>query len=351
MVTADAELLDHALAVTASAGVEAAVIDDPLAARASWSAATIIIVGIDLAPRLLGLGLPRRPETYVVGPESRQHELAACSAPLGAAVVSLPESAGWLSGAVADVSGSRRDSRTVAVVGGVGGAGVSTLAAAVAGAGVRRRLSTFLVDADPLGGGLDVVLGAERVSGWRWSRLARAQGHVGDLRGHVLQVDGLDLLSHDREPAEVRPESMTAVLTSVGRSHALVVVDVGRHDLVGIGGAVVGQADRTMLVVPARVRAVAAAEQVLGRLTDLGAETELVVRAVRGGLEPSAVGHGLGRPVLGVVVDDADVRRSAERGEPPGRRAGSSLGRVAAELLDAVLPLDRDTRPRRGFGG
>src|SRR3712207_7123198 len=39
-------------------------------------------------------------------------------------------------------------------------------------------LRTLLVDADPLGGGLDLVLGWEQVDGLRWPSLAEADGRV-----------------------------------------------------------------------------------------------------------------------------------------------------------------------------
>src|SRR5579875_2141374 len=76
-------------------------------------------------------------------------------------------------GEVGDVAG------VVAVLGGSGGVGASTFAAALATAAGRA----VLVDCDPLGGGIDVLLGVEAVPGARWSGL-RVNG--GRLDPHAL---------------------------------------------------------------------------------------------------------------------------------------------------------------------
>ncbi|WP_155886161.1 hypothetical protein [Actinoalloteichus caeruleus] len=58
------------------------------------------------------------------------------------------------------------------------GAGASTFAASVAWASARRGGHPLLVDRDPLGGGLDLALGMEKVSGPRWSGCSTATGRL-----------------------------------------------------------------------------------------------------------------------------------------------------------------------------
>ena len=53
----------------------------------------------------------------------------------------------------------------ICVVGGSGGVGASTLAAALAFVAARQAARSVLVDTDRLGGGLDLLIGAERVDG------------------------------------------------------------------------------------------------------------------------------------------------------------------------------------------
>src|SRR5437879_9450609 len=71
----------------------------------------------------------------------------------------------------------------IGVLSGCGGAGASVLAAVLAAAAER----CMLIDCDHLGGGIDVLLGCERVPGPRW-RHVRLRG--GELDPSVL-LDGL----------------------------------------------------------------------------------------------------------------------------------------------------------------
>ena len=89
-------------------------------------------------------------------------------------VVVLPEDEAWLVSALTEAAeGSSRAGPVLAVAGGRGGAGASVLAAAVAITAVRAGERALLVDCDPLGGGLDLVL-ARR--GRRGVALARGRG-------------------------------------------------------------------------------------------------------------------------------------------------------------------------------
>ena len=74
----------------------------------------------------------------------------------------------------------------------------------------RSGQRTALVDLDPAGGGLDLLVGAERLDGWRWPRLASARGHLGDLGDQLPCVDGVEVLSMGRGVDAVRPPSEAA---------------------------------------------------------------------------------------------------------------------------------------------
>jgi secretion/DNA translocation related CpaE-like protein len=346
VLTADLELLDDVLAVAAAAGVEPQVVADAGSVRPLWTAAATVVVGVDQAAQLAKLVLPRRPDVFVVGADSFRDEVCAWSLPLGAAVVLLPSGAGRLSTALADATGlGAGKGQVVAVVGGSGGVGTSTVAAALAFVGAQRGLRTMLVDADPIGGGLDLLVGAERVPGWRWPRLAAARGHLGDLAGQLPQVEGVDVLSMARGSGlpESGPdvEQMTAVLLSATRSHQLVVVDVPRH-LPPAGREALRRADLGLLLVLAQLRGIAAAQQLGTQLEDACTAVNLLVRLTRPkGLAADAVADSLGLSLAGALTDDPSLSVGAARGEPPGRSGRSPLARSCRAVLDELTVLGR----------
>ena len=345
MATVDPELLEQVLATAAAAAVEPAVVTGVDGLRPHWSSAAVVVIGVELAAAVAAAGFERRPEVYVAGVAADHEALCAWSGPLGAAVVVLPDSAGWLTASMADLARHRRGrGRLVAVLGGSGGVGASTWAAGLAITAAHRDLATALVDADPLGGGLDLLMGAERSAGWRWSRLAGARGHLGDLSAQLPSAGGVDLLSVGRsEPGDPGPpgaEQLSAVLRSMSRSHELTVVDLPRFPD-WIARDVCRQADVVVVLARADVRGVSATRAVLDRLVDAPGPG-LVVRTRRTGVVTArAVAEGLGLVLLGTVADDNAVRLAAERGDPPprGTRAGPAESFRAA--LSKALAADR----------
>jgi secretion/DNA translocation related CpaE-like protein len=336
VVTADEELLDQVLAVAAAVDVELEVLPDAGAVRSRWAGAAAVLIGVDQASAVAAMMLPRRAEAYVVGPDHARDLLHAWSVPLGAAVASLPSGVGWLTGAVADAVGSRiGGGRLLAVVGASGGAGASTCAAGLVVTAALRAQRCLLVDADPLGGGIDLLLGAERAPGWRWPRLIAARGHLGDLAGQVPRVDGVDVLSMARtESSDPGPDAMKAVLISATRSHDLVVVDLPRT-LGPAGREVLRRADALVLTAVADLRSIAAGTRLLEQLGDVSGTTGLVVRVPRRRtVGPETVAEGLGLPLLAWVAEDPSLRAGAERGDPPARMSRSALGRACRAVLD-----------------
>ena len=336
VVTADEELLDQVLAVGAAAGVEFEVLSDAGAARSLWAVASAVVVGVDQAAAVAQMLLPRRAEAYVVGLDDARDLVHAWSVPLGAAVVLLPSGVSWLTGAIADAVGSRVGSgRLLAVVGASGGAGTSTFAAGLAIVAAQHDQRCLLIDADPFGGGIDLLVGAERAPGWRWPRLMAARGHLGGLAGQLPQVDGVDVLSMARnEWSEPGAEAMKAVLLSATRSHDLVVVDLPRQ-LGSAGGEVVRRADIMVMTAVADLRGIAAGVGVLSHLGDAGAVAGLVVRVPRPRtVSAETVAEGLGLPLLARMNEDAVLRVAAERGDPPGRASRSGMTKACQTVLD-----------------
>jgi len=323
--------------------VEPEVVADPALLSTAWARAPLVLVGVDLAAEVAALVLPSRRGVFLVGLDQGLTDVCAWSVPLGAAVLALPSGADALAAAVAEVGGRRaRTGRLVAVVGGSGGVGGSTCAAGLAVVGARLGRRTALVDVDERGGGLDLLIGAEGADGWRWPRFAGARGFLGDLHGQLPHSDGVDVLSMAREApagAPVGAEQLRAVLSSVTRTHDLVVVDLPRS-LTPACREALRQADDVLLVVRADLRGIAAARELLQDVGPASASVRLLVREGRvRGVEPAAVAGALGLPRAGTVPFDAGLVLAAERGDPPGRSPRSALARSCRHILEALPPL------------
>ncbi|HUR12931.1 MAG TPA: septum site-determining protein Ssd [Mycobacteriales bacterium] len=342
LVTTDPLALDDLLRLAALAGVDADVVQDLGEVRRLWDHAPLVLVGEDVLDELVAQRLARRDGVLVLGRDLDDAGVWQRAVDLGAQrVVFLPDAERWLAEALADaVEGGAERGSVLAVVGGRGGAGATTLACALAQTAARRGTSTLLVDGDPLGGGIDVVFRAEEASGVRWPDLAGTRGRIpaAALARGLPRVADLALLSWDRGDAvQVPVEAARAVLSAARRSHSLVVVDVPRH-VDEVGREVLLAATTTLLLVPAEVRAAAAAARVAARLAQHCRDVRLVVRGpAPAGLTAEEVERALGLPLVGEVRAEPHLARSLEEGELPAARRGSPLGGLCHALLDALL--------------
>jgi secretion/DNA translocation related CpaE-like protein len=257
-------------------------------------------------------------------------------------VVFLPDGEQWLVEMLAEsVEPVRLSGELVAVVGGRGGAGATTLAAALALTASRLGRSTLLVDSDPLGGGIDLVFGGESDAGVRWPDLGATRGRVAGsaLTGALPRMSDLSVLSWDRgDVLQVPGEAMETVLEAGRRSCELVVADLPRA-LDEAGRVVLSLASLVLLVVPAEVRAAAAATRVATQLAPLCADVRLVVRGPSpSGLGADEIGRALGLPLLGFLSPEPGLDLALERGEPPGRRGRGPLSALCEAVIDELLP-------------
>ncbi|MDQ1603125.1 MAG: hypothetical protein QOE01_970 [Actinomycetota bacterium] len=342
LVTADPTLLDELLRLAAAAGVDPDVAADVAAARPHWSGAALVVLGADLAEAAARRGLPRRPDVVLVGRDLDDADIWSCAVDAGAeTVMLLPDAQSMLVNKLGE-SADRAvtASTTVGVVGGRGGAGASTLATALALTGARSGLQTMLVDGDPLGGGIDLLVGGEDTRGLRWPDLVSSEGRVNgrDLRDSLLDVGDLRVLSWDRgEALSIPAPAMRSVLAAAGRTSDLVVVDLPRR-IDPAAEVALAAAALTLLVVPAELRAVAAAARVaagLGRLTD---EVRVVVRGpAPGGLTAALVADSLALLLAGWLRAEPGLEQALERGVPPSRGGRGPLARLCRQVLDELV--------------
>lgn len=333
IATADAAVLDDGLRWCAALGVAADQAADVVAVRRAWRRASVVVVGHDIAAELARAALPRREHVVIIAPDPDAWWSVAVT--LGAAAVCRPQEEDRVIDVLAGALDGRGEACVVAVVGGVGGAGASTLTVALGLAARRRRLRPLVVDADPLGGGLDLVLGAERAEGLRWDDFGSTRGRVdaGSLAGVLPVHRGVASLSWATGVRRELPEAVPSVLDAATRGFDVVAVDVPRR-LDAVGAEIVGRSVLTALLVPEEIASVAAARQVVSLLDGCAPAIGLISAARPSGIGPAALSDALEMPVLARLRPDRRVRGAVDRGLGPG--SSRRLRRAADAVLDAL---------------
>ena len=207
----------------------------------------------------------------------------------------------------ARVLGMRAKSR-IGVLAGCGGAGASVFAAVLAACAAAAAGHACLIDCDPIGGGIDVLLGCERTAGSRWSQV-RLRG--GDLDPAVLRNclpawQGVSVLAVD-DPGTLQPAAVLQIADAAALAGP-VVLDVARWPS-PVRTAALSCCDLAVLVTPAEVRGVTAAAAIAAGLDP--AATAVVVRGASRALSADRIGTVLGLPVLGELPYDPASRHSA----------------------------------------
>jgi secretion/DNA translocation related CpaE-like protein len=254
-------------------------------------------------------------------------------------VLTLPEDSRRLVDALALArEGAEPSGRLLCVVGGSGGLGASSLAAALAWAASTSGSRATLVDLDPVGGGADLLLGLERAEGLRWPDLSEARGVVpaGALYERLPLAGQVAVVACGRvsagTAAGVPPLAAASVVAAARRGMGAVVADLPRWQTEA-ADAVIGASDVVLAVVAAEVRGVAAAAVTIDRVASLCDDIHVVLRTRQHGrLGAAQISDCLRRPIAATLTVDARVAAAAERGELLASLRRSQLGSVAKDL-------------------
>jgi secretion/DNA translocation related CpaE-like protein len=228
----------------------------------------------------------------------------------------------------------------VGVVSGCGGAGASVFSAVLAGVAALWGVA-FLVDCDPLGGGIDVLLGCEQTAGARWKQVQVRGGELDPelLRDGLPTWGGVSFLAAD-SPIPLDPLAVGSVMSAAAKVGP-VVLDLPRWSTDARLPALEA-CDLVVLVTPAEVRAVTSSSVVLAGLAADGVPLPRVAVAVRGTsrvLAPSRISSLLDIPVLGVLPHDSASSRPAGMQFGQVRRAT----RAVADSAWAHVSMPRPT--------
>jgi MinD-like ATPase involved in chromosome partitioning or flagellar assembly len=374
-ITEDPELLDLVLRLGAASGVTVAAV-----AEAGWQAAiprraSSVLIDARCAAQLTEIPAGAHRVAVLCTDEPSTMTWRRALSLRADRVIQLPdEQQALLDWLVQGAAESPTRARTIAVTGGRGGVGASTLVAALARTAQRDgRGPVTVLDLDALGGGLDLLLGCEDVPGLRWSGVADVRGRVSAsaLRSALPVDEGVALLTWDRDddgglgdseltpadfqavdrsagipagvrgtradPAGVRrprPETVSDIVVAAQHGTGLVLMDLPRGDDAPAATAL-ALADCLVLVSTADVRGVASAGSVLRGLAGLCDDVRVVVRRTAYAVADStAVATSLGLPVVAEVPTIRGMERAINEGLGPS--ATGRLRRECRRILDAV---------------
>ena len=350
LITRDDRLLDDLLRLAAAAGSSLDVAHDTTSGLRGWSAASVVLVGADLAGRVAEQRPPRRDHVHVVGHAPVAGEVFRSALGAGALdVVELPGADAWLVELLTDAADAADGragpvGRMVGVVGGSGGAGATTFACALALTAARAARAA-LVDFDPLGPGIDRVVGLDRATGVRWAALMSSPGRLGSrsLRAALPDKAGLAVLTWEAgSPAALDASAVREVLSAARRGNDVVVLDLPRA-LDEVSAEVVTRCDEVLVLTEPSIPGVASAGRMTGVLRPLNEHLGLVVRRARAAVPTDQVAGVLGVPVVAEVPHQRRLAEHVQLGLGPVHPPRSSLARAARAALAA--PVHRSGLP------
>ncbi|MFW0786577.1 septum site-determining protein Ssd [Gordonia sp. CPCC 206044] len=321
---------------------------EPARCRREWLRSDAVAVDLHALELLRDLRPPRRDGVVVITDAEPPTAIWRSAVDLGAEhVVALPDDEARLVGILTDFRAPQRNpAGAVAVVGGHGGAGATTLAAAVALECADRAGRVLLLDVDEFGAGIDLALGIENTGGLRWQDLTLEGGAVrGDTLHSALPHvhDRLSVLAPRRDGA--RRIGVDAVLATMdaGRVHGdIVVVDLPRATG-AVADAVLDSVDLVVIVTTATVSGVAASRTVHTWVSGHAATGGVAVRGpAPSGLRCTEIAAAVGAPLIVGYRSDPGLPTRMDSGRLPmsarsglrraaravGRRLGDGPGRV-----------------------
>jgi secretion/DNA translocation related CpaE-like protein len=335
-VIGDAELSANVDRVVAAVGARAVAAAAP--GRRNWLSAAAVILDDQGARRCVAAAVPRRDGVLLVATGEPSPPVWTAAVDVGAGhVCVLPAQEAVLVRRLAEAvdsgAAAGRCGPVVGVVGGRGGAGASVFAAALAACADNA----LLIDTDPCGGGIDLLLGGEAAPGLRWPDLQLHNGRLAwsALREVLPRRDGVSILSGTRAFHEIDPGALAAVLDAGRRGGVAVICDLPRH-LSPAALCAVQCADLVAVLTSCDVRSAAAASGLVTALSRVNPNVGLVVRGPSpGGLRAVEVAAAAAAPLLASMRAEHQLAQQLEHG---GLRLGrrSPLAGAARRVLDVV---------------
>ena len=331
--------------LAAAADVEPRVVGEPIEAIAEWGTASVVLVGEDVAAELAGLSPGRRDGVHliarsVMAPTPVEDVFKAAIALGAESVLELPTSNAKLVDLLTDLDDPPAAGVLIGVVGGSGGVGATTLSCALA-QGAAGSGRAMVVDTDPLGPGLDRLLGMDDQPGVRWNDLQDTEGRLGSrmLRDCVPRAAGSGsagpgVLTWSPGQVSVSPGVLRETLAAARRGHDMVVLDLARHASTTI--ELISRCDVVFVVARASVAGLASAMRLVSSMGGMDLPATLVLRP--GGIRLVDAERATGLRVSHQLGHQRGLSQALDLGLGPLHSRRGPLARVVRDMLRQVEP-------------
>ncbi len=240
----------------------------------------------------------------------------------------------------------------IVITSGKGGVGKTTTSANVGTSLALMGKKVCLVDTDIGLRNLDVVMGLEnRII---YDLIDVIEGRC-KLRQALIKDKRFDCLyllpaAQTKDKSAIEPEQMKNIVEELKQEYDYVIIDCPAGIEQGFKNAVAG-ADKAIVITTPEVPAVRDADRIIGLLEQESIESpKLVVNRIRGQmmkdgemLDVDEIMSILAIDLLGIVVDDEDVIKQSNKGEPvallSSSKASIAYRNIARRILGETVPL------------
>jgi septum site-determining protein MinD len=254
----------------------------------------------------------------------------------------------------------KEEAHVIVVTSGKGGVGKTTSTSNIAVALAKLGKKVVAVDADIGLRNLDVIMGLENRVVYNFVDVLEGNCRMNQALVRDKRVDSLYLLpaAQTRTKDAVNQEQMIKLCDMLREEFDYILLDCPAGIEGGFKNAAVG-ADEAIIVVTPEVPSVRDADRIIGMLESMGkSPIRLIVNRlrpdmIRGGdmLDVPDIIEILAIPLIGIVPEDDNVIKAANRGEPMAFASKSPAARaymnIAGRLLGNDVPfIQFDTKPR-----
>ncbi|MDN4072733.1 MULTISPECIES: septum site-determining protein MinD [Fictibacillus] len=240
----------------------------------------------------------------------------------------------------------------IVITSGKGGVGKTTTSANIGTSLALSGKKVCLVDTDIGLRNLDVLMGLENRIIYDLVDVVeeRCKLHQALIKDKRFECLFLLPAAQTKDKSSVQPEQMKKIITELKQDYDYVIIDCPAGIEQGFKNAVAG-ADKSIVVTNPEISSVRDADRIIGLLEQEEVETpKLIVNRVRNHLAKSGdmldvdeIVSILAIELIGVVVDDENVIKAANKGEPiamnPDSRASIAYRNIARRILGESVPL------------